>query len=89
MFYLSTNLNTSLLSIHLARSDGSRWNNGGAHAQTQTQYKQMCTQTLHPCGRFKTSDMHNCIMGTQTHIATQTETYKYILTIAMYLGYLR
>ena len=31
-----------------------------------------------------------CIMGTQTHIATHTDkNIKYILTIAMYLGYLR
>ena len=86
MFYPSTNPNTSL-SIHLARSDGSRWNNGG-QTQTQTQYKQMCMYRPHT--QEEDSERVICIMGTQTHIATHTDkNIKYTLTIAMYLGYLR
>ena len=56
-------------------------------AQTQTQYKQMCMHRPHT--QEEDSERVILIVGTQTHIATQTETYKHTVTIATYLGYLR
>ena len=77
MFYPSTHPNTSL-SIHLARSDGSRWNNGGPHAHctnTNTIQADVHAQTSHPRGRFRTSDTYSGHTDTYSNTDRNIQTH--------------